>query len=151
MSAEPFPPVAELLPHSGCMVWLSRILTHTADATTCAVDIEERTMLRGADGHVPSWVGVEYMAQCIAAHGGLLSRARGEPQKRGFLVSVRKAIFHTPYFAIGQTLEVHARHVRGQRGLLTFDCAIHDGVGGDALAMARVNVYIGPDSPAAAS
>jgi hypothetical protein len=35
-----------------------------------------------ADGSVPAFVSLEYMAQCAAAHAGLVSRSGGEPPWR---------------------------------------------------------------------
>jgi hypothetical protein len=39
-------------------------------------------------------------------------------------------------------LEVEARHHRGERGLVAFDCIVRDPAGGAALVEGRVNVYI---------
>ena len=47
------------------------------------VDPADSVLLADADGGVPAWVGIEYMAQCIAVHSGLLSRAAGEPRRPG--------------------------------------------------------------------
>ena len=41
------------------------------------------------DGQVPAWVGIEYMAQAIAAWAGCRARAAGKPPQLGFLLGSR--------------------------------------------------------------
>jgi predicted hotdog family 3-hydroxylacyl-ACP dehydratase len=77
------------------MVLLTAIRDHRPDRTACTVEIPEYAAFRGPDGLVLSWVGIEYMAQCIAAHRGLRSRANGEPIKVGFLVGSKRVAFRT--------------------------------------------------------
>src|SRR6185369_1356267 len=64
-----FPPVRELLPHRGSAVLLARVLGHDAKRTVCAVDPDAGASFRDADGSIPAYVGLEFMAQTIAAHG----------------------------------------------------------------------------------
>ena len=63
-----FPPVEHVLPHAGHMVLLARVVAHDEKETRCQVDIRSQRHFRREDGSVPAWVGIEYMAQCIAAH-----------------------------------------------------------------------------------
>ena len=121
-----FPPVEELLPQSGRMVLLSRVLEHTERRTRCAVDISADTTFADGDGGVPAWVALEYMAQCIAAHGGLRARAAGEPVTMGFLLGSRTVALHTPRFHAGQCLEVDAAHVWGEQDFFSFACTVRD-------------------------
>ena len=142
MSDASLPPVASLLPHAGPMLLLDRVLEHTAEHTACAVDPGRSALLAAADGSVPVWVGLEYMAQCVAAHGGLASRARGEPPRPGLLLGSRRVRFATARFAPDRELRVEARHTRGESGLVAFDCEVREAAGGERLVWARVNVYI---------
>ena len=83
-----FPPIRDRVPHSGPMVMLDEVLTHGEQATTCHVAIAARGLFREPDGSVPVWIGVEYMAQCIAVHAGLGQRATGNLEPRpGLLVA----------------------------------------------------------------
>ncbi|MEN8162435.1 MAG: hypothetical protein ABFS41_20350, partial [Myxococcota bacterium] len=77
-SQSDWPPLSELLPHAGPMRLLDRVEAHDGAVTRCRVHPAASGLFQGADGSVPAWVGIEYMAQCAAAHGGLLGHARGE-------------------------------------------------------------------------
>jgi predicted hotdog family 3-hydroxylacyl-ACP dehydratase len=124
------------------MVLLSRVLHHEEDHTVCAVDIDEQTMFRDPAGNVAAWLGIEYMAQCIAAHGGLVGRGSGKPPQLGFLIGARRIDFHAPGFHPGQTLEVTARRVwGGAEGLVSFDCTLVDASTRAVLAEGRLNCF----------
>jgi predicted hotdog family 3-hydroxylacyl-ACP dehydratase len=73
------PPLAELLPHAGPMRLRARALAHDGERTVCLALPAASTRFQEAGGEVPSGLGIEYMAQCAAAHRGLLARGRGEP------------------------------------------------------------------------
>ena len=136
-----FPPVAELAPHAGPMRLLGRVLDHTPDATTCSVDPGRSGLFADADGAVPAWVGVEYMAQCIAVHGGLLARAADAAPRAGLFVGSRRVRPHAERFAPGEALEVTARPLSGSAALASFACEVR-GPGGATLVEGRLNVYI---------
>lgn len=140
-----FPAVAELVPHTGRMRLLDCVLEHTSDRTTCAVDVDTSAVFRRPDGSVPAWVGLEYMAQCAAVHGGLETRALGEAPRPGLFLGSRRVRFHVDAFAPGQRLRVAVRHHRGKEGLVAFDCWIRDDSDERTLAEGRLNVYVFPD------
>src|SRR5438552_18500212 len=79
VSAPVFPPVDDVLPQTGRMVLLTRILAHAEKRTTCAVEISSASPFLDGQGGVPARVRPEYMAQCIAAHGGPPGRAAAPP------------------------------------------------------------------------
>jgi predicted hotdog family 3-hydroxylacyl-ACP dehydratase len=137
-----FPPIAALLPQAGAMRLLERVLAHDGEVTRCAV-APPGALFRDAHGGVPAWVALEYMAQCAAADGSLRRRARGEPPLPALLVGSRRVSFHCALFRAEQRLEVTARRAAGGRELLAFDCAVFDARGGEALALARLNVLPG--------
>ena len=142
MSRAGFPSIAELVPQAGPMCLLDRVLEHAPGCTVCAVDPGRSALLAAPDGSVPVWVGLEYMAQCIAAHGGLIALARGESQLPGVLLGSRRVSFGVERFEIGRELRVSARHHRGERGLVAFDCDVRDLDGGPPLVHGRLNVYL---------
>ena len=75
-----FPDIRSLLPHSGTMVLLDRVVAADADSLCAEVAIRPDSLFCNADG-VGAWVGIEYMAQAIAAHAGYLARLRGDAVK----------------------------------------------------------------------
>jgi len=145
MTVESFPPVADVLPHRGRMVLLSRILEHSDERTTCSVEIDADAPFVEPTGRVPAWVGVEYMAQCVAAHAGLCARARGEPARIGFLIGSRRLEFRTDGFQVGQMLVVEATHVWGESESALFACRLLGDGFPSPLVEGNLNVFQ-PDS-----
>jgi predicted hotdog family 3-hydroxylacyl-ACP dehydratase len=142
MSLEEFPPLSELVPHAAPMSLLERVLEHDASRTVCSLRTEDSRVLAEASGNVPSWVGLEYMAQCAAVHGGLASKVRGEAPRPGLLLGSRRLQLHTPHFGADRRLRVIVRHHRGELGLVTFDGWVESEGGDEVLAEGRVNLYI---------
>ncbi|MEE8166864.1 MAG: hypothetical protein V3T64_14955 [Myxococcota bacterium] len=145
MSARSFPPIAELVPHADPMLLLDRVLTHEATHTVCATSADRSPLFANSDGSVPSWVGIEYMAQCAAVHGELANRIRGEAPRPGLLLGSRRLEIHRDAFAAGDPLEVTARHHMGESGLVAFDCSIRSASSGETLVEGRVNLYLFKD------
>ncbi len=150
------PPVALLLPHGGAMVLLDRLLA-LDDYSVCAeVTIGAASVFHDPiAGGVGAWVGIEYMAQAIAAHAGHAALQRGEPARVGFLLGARRYEARQPLFPVGSVLHIHARRaLQGDNGLMTFDCSIDiagdddgDGDGDRRLAAtATVAVFQPPDA-----
>jgi predicted hotdog family 3-hydroxylacyl-ACP dehydratase len=138
-----FPAIEAILPHEGAMVLLSRVLSHHDDRTVCAVDVDDSGMFRDASGAVPVWVAVEYMAQCVAAHAGLVAHAAGEPPPMGFLLGGRRVTFHVARFQRGERLRVNARRVwGGTGGMVSFACSLEDAPTGKLLAEGRLNCAV---------
>jgi predicted hotdog family 3-hydroxylacyl-ACP dehydratase len=142
VSGPAFAPVESLVPHAGPMCLLARVIEHGPERTLCGVDPAQSAVLASPDGSIPIWVGLEYMAQCIAAHAGLLARARGEAPRPGVLLGSRRLRFAAQRFARDRELCVEARHHRGERGLVAFDCEVREASGGPPLVQGRLNVYI---------
>ena len=109
MNVNDLPPVSELLPHQGKVLLLDRVLEHDAQSTTTRVSIERQTWLKRDDGSVASWVALEYMAQCIAAHEGIRAHLRGVPPFRGSLAAAVGVRLYRSYFEAGEFLRVHTR------------------------------------------
>ncbi len=136
------PPLAELLPHAGPMRLLERVESHDGARTVCLALPAASTLFQEPGGEVPSWLGIEYMAQCAAAHGGLLARARGEGPIPGLFVGSRRLVFRCHTFAPGVPLRISARLAAGRGSTLAFDCAIENPAGGPALVEGRLNVLL---------
>lgn len=134
-----YPAIATLVPHSGAMLLLDRVVA--ADAEMLCAEVTIRADSQFCDGlEVGAWVGIEYMAQAIAAHAGYCAQLRGEPVKVGFLLGSRRYQSAVPGFAVGAVLTVRVqRALQGDNGLGAFDCSIaqHDAV----LASALVTVF----------
>lgn len=133
-------PVSELAPHAAPMLLLDRALRATDETLTAEVVIRASSMFY-ADGGVGSWVGVEYMAQAVAAHAGHLARRAGSTVKAGFLLGSRKYTTSAPRFELGAVLHVHVKQVlRGENGLGAFECSIVPA--GDTVASASASASV---------
>ncbi len=147
------PPLRDVMPHRDRALLLERVVEHGDEATTCSVEIGPHTWLRRSDGSVPSWVGVEYMAQCIAAHEAYLALAAGRTLEPGFLVRARSVQVRRGAFEDGEELRVRASRLRGRPGLgaLTYRCEIRSTEGpeeGRLLLEGTLSVALLAEDPA---
>ncbi len=131
-------PVGEVVPHRGAMLLLDRLLAHDEDSITVEAVVREDNLFAAAEG-VPIWVGIEYMAQAIAAWAGCRARQVNEPVKLGFLLGTRRFECVGGYFRFGQRLHVEARReFSADNGMGMFACRIL----ADALEVATANVLV---------
>jgi predicted hotdog family 3-hydroxylacyl-ACP dehydratase len=138
--------VEHLVPHRRTMSLLSRLVEVDADQATAEVDITPVSLF-ARDHGVPAWVGIEYMAQTIAAWAGARARNAGREPGIGFLLGSRRYSSELPHFAFGHTLRVTARcELIGDNGLGQFACRISDASTGQAIAEAMVSVFEPPDA-----
>lgn len=135
------PDIHTLVPHSGAMSLLGRLLAADAETLCAEVVVTRASMFCGEDG-VGAWVGVEYMAQAVAAHAGFCAWQRGEAPKVGFLLGTRRYTCTLPAFAVGSVLHIHVqRALQGENGLGAFECRILDGNDDSELATATITVF----------
>ena len=130
--------VEELVPHSGRMSLLSRIIQVEGETLVAEVDINERATFAEPNG-VPAWVGLEYLAQAIGAYAGYQERTQGGVPKIGFLLGTRKYSSDCEYFPLGTTLTLKVtRNMQAENGLSAFDGELFaEGIS----ASARLNVF----------
>jgi predicted hotdog family 3-hydroxylacyl-ACP dehydratase len=137
----PLPPVGDVVPHKPPMLLLDRVVSFATDAVTCQVTIAAGSPFV-EDGRVPAVIGIEYMAQCVAAFAGLTARAEGRPPRIGFLLGCRELVLQTDAFTVGDTLTVEARRTWGDNDLGNFACLVQRN--GQTVASGTLNVYQGP-------
>lgn len=129
--------VSDLLPHKPPMVLLDRVLAFAGTALAAEVQIRADSVLCESGG-VPAWVGIEYMAQAVAAHAGCQGRLRGRPPVIGYLLGTRSYQCSVASFPIGETLTIHIEALFAEMGLGAFACRIEND---EVLATATINVY----------
>lgn len=137
MNAYPLFDAAELLPHSGGMIWVDKVLAWDEDSVTAELTVRGDALFDEGDS-VPAWAGVEYMAQTVGLYAGLQAKRAGESIKLGFLLGTRRFETNVPEFRIGSILTVRAEKVMQDEHLAVFDCRI---TGGQVIASAVLNVY----------
>jgi len=138
------PDIRTLVPHGGPMCLLDRVVASDADTLVAEVAIHGASLFYSQPMQgVGSWVGIEYMAQAVAAHAGWLAKRDGGTVRPGFLLGSRRYSTHSPLFANGQVLQVKVKmEMRGDNGLGAYECSIADtGNPGQELASATLTVF----------
>ena len=139
MTVAVYPPLEQLLPHQSPMILIDRLIAANEQEGTCEVTVTPQSMFLEASG-VPAFVGIEYMAQSIAAYGGYQAYLAHEPIAVGLLLGTRRLELYCQFFELGQTLRIHVVPVWGKHELLRFRCTITSAAG-TLLQQAELNVF----------
>lgn len=130
--------ITELLYHAPPMILIDRVETYDEETVTSLVEITAGSPFMDGDA-VPAYVGIEYMAQSIAAYSGIKARNAGENPRIGYLIGSRNLALGCPGFEIGDKLHVNVHLVYDEAPMAVFDCTIHRAE--KLVAEARLNVY----------
>jgi predicted hotdog family 3-hydroxylacyl-ACP dehydratase len=134
--------IEALVPHRGSMLLLDRLVASDEDSVVVEGRVREGQLFATAQG-LPSFVGIEYMAQAVAAWAGCRAWRLGRPARVGFLLGTRRFECTLAYFAEGALLRVYAyREVFGDNGLGMFACRLW--VDDELVAEANLSVYEPP-------
>ena len=137
------PPIEELLPHRYGMLLVERVTDWDAASATVSATPAADGWYAEAGG-MPSRIGIELIAQAIAAHVSIVAWSKGEPPKKGVLLGARAYRATQPYFAAGRTLMVKAvRAFSDDSGMGAYDGTIDQD--GAQIAKARILVFEPPD------
>lgn len=134
-----YPPISELLPHQGYMRLLDKVCRIDGESLTAEVWLTADSSF-AESGQVGSWVGLEYMAQAVAAFVSWQSRQHHQQPKPGLLLGTRRYQTQCSQFELGQRLQVTVeRAFQSDEGLAAFDCRIEQQ--GQLLAQAVLTLY----------
>ena len=124
------------------MLLLDRVLSYDGERVVCETVLEAGSPFVD-QGRVPAVVGIEYMAQAIAAGAGLSARDKGEAAARmGFLLGCRDLAITVDSFRVGDRLTVEARRTWGEKEIGSFACKVlRDD---EVLVEGALTVYQGP-------
>lgn len=123
-----FPSIESILPHRGTMLLLDAVAICTDDLLLASASVDERAWYADAQGAMPAWIGIELMAQTIAAHVGLLAMRAGGTALPGVLLGSRRYIAKLPAFFGGTKLFVEAKVLlRSEGGYGAYECTIRQG------------------------
>lgn len=135
-------PLAELLPHAGDMILIDQVLAFDEEQIRTRTHVRPSGLFNRADGSLPAWIGVELMAQSVAAYAGCQAREQGKTVQLGFLLGTRKFECNVEHFPAGSELTIHAlRSLEDDNGMGVFECHLS---GPGIQATARLNVYRPP-------
>ena len=119
--------IARRIPHSGSMCLLDRLQAWDADAIHCTTHSHTQVdnPLRTASGLMAPNL-IEYAAQAMALHGGLLAPEGADPSA-GFLASARGVRFAVERFDdIDGALQVQARRLSGDTRQVLYEFTVKD-------------------------
>ena len=139
--------IAARIPHAGTMCVLERLLRWDANEIVCSASSHRApdNPMRTAGG-LRAPVLIEYAAQAMALHGGLLAPP-GEHATPGYLASVRGVRFTVLRIDdIEGALQVRAQRLAGDTRQVMYGFAVHD-AGGRLLAEGRATVVLNTPLP----
>ncbi len=136
-----------ILRHRQPMIFLDDVLDSGHNHLVARVNIRDGIPFYQPQHGVPAWVGLEYMAQSIAALAGIRARSTGKPVPPGMIIGCRNYTSNTDVFAPDNELRISIKElVAEDNGFGSFDCQIENP---DLVAQARISVF-GGDRQAAA-
>lgn len=133
-------PVDELLPHKPPMVLIDKVQGWEEGRLEALVSIRLGIPFFDSDRGVPSYVGIEYMAQACGAYAGLEAVAAGEPVRIGLLLGTRRYAASVGWFEPGRDLLIKIQELFRDGMLGMFDCRVE--CEGRELASAQLSVYL---------
>ena len=143
--------IEDVIKHRKPMRLVDELVSFDESSACVLVNITENSEFYQTEQQgVPSYIGIEYMAQSIAAQAGAIELTNGKSIRLGFLLGSRKYKPNVAYFQRGVRLQVKVvKLLVDAAGLSVFDCTIVAEEQQEViLAQAKINVYQPEDSAA---
>ena len=132
-------PASQFVLHREPMLFLDRLVDIGAEHACCEWLMRRDFEFGVAGLGVPAYMGIEFMAQCVAVHAGARARVRGFVPPLGFLLGTRHYTCAVPYFEPGVIYQAACEElVRDSQGMGSFSCRIS--AGDEVLAEANLAV-----------
>lgn len=138
-------PIEELLPHAGNMVLIDRIIEYGGGAAVSTVKVAADSLFFDAKiNGIHAAIGIEWMAQTIAAVAGIYALQNSRPVQIGFLLGTRRYEPSKNVFGLGEEYIVRVNQLyREDNGLGAFEGSIH--LKDQLVAESKLNVFA-PDN-----
>jgi predicted hotdog family 3-hydroxylacyl-ACP dehydratase len=133
----------DVLAHRPPLRLLDRIVEVSESAVLAETVVRSDNAFFEPGSGLPAYVGLEMMAQAIAAIDGFKCHQSGLPAKIGFLLGCRRYVPAKAMLQEGETLRISAQMVFQDHAMLAFDCRID--CDGEELATADLKVYAPAD------
>lgn len=118
-------PVAPLVLHRGSMLLLDRLIQIDVKGAVGEWTVDPGCALMIPGSGVPSYAGIECMAQCIAAHAGAKARIKGMPPPLGLLLGTRFFRASVAWLLPGKTYQAECQELfRDEQGMASFNCRL---------------------------
>ena len=120
--------IEDLVLHRAPMLLVQSVIDWNEAGAEVLVDTKDSILFADSQGNIPAWVGIEYMAQAVAAYAGIVSKLNNEPLRLGFLLGTRRYSSNVSAFSPNQQLRVSVKELmRDENNLVLFDCYIFSG------------------------
>ena len=104
--------IEQVLPHDHPMILLDQLIEFSENSASCACTVTPQSLFFDAKlNGVPSYVGIEYMAQSIAAYANANELSQNRSVEIGFLVSSRKYKCEFSVFEQGMALTINVEKI----------------------------------------
>ena len=135
-----FQPIESYLPHRPPMLLLSSVLRCDEDNVWVLAKVDATAWYADAQGRMPAWIGIELMAQAVAAHIGVLASQGHRAARPGALLGSQHYVMHQSAFVSAAHLEIQATSIlSGESGHGAYACRIV--AGAVCAAEAIIKVY----------
>lgn len=115
--------INELIPHRDGMQLIDGI-KEIGGKTTAYVDITEQSLF-AEDSGIPSWVGLEFMAQGVSAINSYQQIKQGfEGAQQGMLLAAKRFYCEQEYFDFGIRLFINAEPLNDSGPMRMYQCTI---------------------------
>ena len=141
MKMTKFADIETLLPHQAPMILIDKVIDVTELTIHCQVQINNSGLFFDSlINATPAWVGIEFMAQTIAAWSGYHASIKGQQSPIGFLLGSRRYSSECSEFPLGATLDIYAEQLMENEGMAAFACTIK--CNGEVLANSQLNAFV---------
>lgn len=137
------PEITAVIAHDAPMILIDDLVEVGREHVHCRVTIHESGIFFNQQLRtVPGYVGIEFMAQALAAWAGFHARERGERPPIGFLLGGRRYQSECSSFDEGMQLDIYAKQIMKSEQMAAFSCTIQ--CHGIVQAKCELNVYEPP-------
>ncbi len=130
--------ITKFIPHRGTMILIDEIIDDSKDNFSIEVKITKNSLLYSDKG-VPSYAGIEYMAQSIAAFNSIHFKNK-ELAKIGFIIAIRNYKSKDIFFQLGQVLIIKVSPLLIINNSGSFNCTIEEN--DNVLASGKITAYV---------
>lgn len=146
MDEQPYQAAEQVLPHRSPMILIEKVKRLSELSAQAVVDVSATTLFLDEAGNLPSWVGIELMAQTASAYAGLDARSNNLPPRIGYLLGTRKYLAYVDAFqGVSKLVVAIEETYRDESNIAIFDCKIRDSLSNQLLAEAQIKA-IEPNS-----
>ncbi len=136
--------ICAMIPHAGAMCLLDSVVSWNENTIVCqSLSHQNPHNPLIKNGKLSAIHAVEYAAQAMAVHGCMLSRAKGEQMKPGYLAALKEVQLHMTHLdGISEPLTIKADQLMAGGGNLMYTLEVS--AGGHVIATARATVVTQP-------